>query len=468
MNKRYDIVSFIQRIGKALMVPIAVMPALGLLLRLGEPDLLGRFDFFKRWLSAAGNSAFGINMAILFSIGIGFGLSEDNNGVGGLAGFLGYTVMSNVATSINSTINMGIFGGVIGGIVGGLLYNKYKSIQVPPILGFFAGKRFVPIITSCVCLFLGLIFGLIWPKVQSGLDEFALVMTTMGAFGAGLYGLLNRLFIPFGLHHILNSVFWFQLGKFIKPDGIIVNGDITRFLAGDPTAGVYTAGFYPIMMFGLPAACLAMYTMARKNNKTEVAGMLGSLALTAIITGITEPIEFSFMFLSPILYAIHAILTGLSLGIVNMLGILHSFSFSAGLIDYVLYFGKSTKGFLIIPIGIGMSIIYYFLFVYFIKKFNLRTPGREDNINEKEISNIEKLEDKANIILAALGGKDNIDSLDNCITRLRLKVKDSSLIDEIELKRVGVSGIMKLDSRNVQIIIGTLADSLANQIRKLI
>lgn len=479
-KKGSKVLGFLQRIGKSLMVPIAVMPALGLLLRLGDKDLLN-----IPWISAAGGAAFGDNMAMLFAVGIGFGLSDENNGVGGLAGLLGFLVMKNVATSFDPSINMGAFGGVVAGVVGGLLYNKFKDIKVPQFLGFFGGKRFVPIITSAVCLILGVFFGYTWPTFQAGLDGFANIMVAAGAIGAGIYGILNRLLIPIGLHHVMNTVIWFQLGSFTdQVSGQVATGDITRFLAGDPTAGVYTAGFYPIMMFGLPAACLAMYVCAKKKNKAVVGGMFLSLALTAIITGITEPIEFAFMFLSPILYVIHAILTGVSLAVAYALNVHLAFSFSGGLIDYILYYGKGQNQLIILLMGIVAFVIYYFLFVFFIKKFNLKTPGREDDFddeNEDLITNSETvsklgnnpykcgtLAEKADCVLEALGGKENIEVLDNCITRLRLTLKDSSIIDEVALKKFGASGIMKLDGKNVQVIMGTLADPLASQMKKLL
>ncbi|EGT3617617.1 PTS sugar transporter [Clostridium perfringens] len=479
-KKGSKVLSFLQKIGKSLMVPIAVMPALGLLLRLGDKDLLN-----IPWISAAGSAAFGDNMAMLFAVGIGFGLSEDNNGVGGLAGLLGYLVMTNVAKSFDPSISMGAFGGVVAGVVGGLLYNKFKDIRVPQFLGFFGGKRFVPIITSAVCVALGWFFGHTWPTFQAGLDGFANIMVAAGALGAGIYGFLNRLLIPIGLHHVMNTVIWFQLGSFTNPvTGQVATGDISRFLAGDPTAGVYTAGFYPIMMFGLPAACLAMYVCAKKKNKAVVGGMFLSLALTAIITGITEPIEFAFMFLSPILYVIHAILTGISLAVAYALNVHLAFSFSGGLIDYVLYFGKGHNQLYLLAMGVVAFIIYYFLFVFFIKKFNLKTPGREDDFDEgnedesnttgtvsKSSNNPSKggtLAEKAEVVLAALGGKENIEVLDNCITRLRLTLKDASIIDEDALKKAGASGVMKLDGKNVQVIMGTLADPLASQMKKLL
>lgn len=479
-KKGSKVLGFLQRIGKSLMVPIAVMPALGLLLRLGDKDLLN-----ISWISAAGGAAFGDNMAMLFAVGIGFGLSEENNGVGGLAGLLGYLVMKSVAVSFDQTINMGAFGGVVAGVIGGLLYNKFKDIKVPQFLGFFGGKRFVPIITSAVCVALGWFFGHTWPTFQAGLDGFADIMVAAGALGAGIYGFLNRLLIPIGLHHVMNTVIWFQLGSFTDPvTGQIATGDISRFLAGDPTAGVYTAGFYPIMMFGLPAACLAMYMCAKKKNKAVVGGMFLSLALTAIITGITEPIEFAFMFLSPILYVIHAILTGISLAVAYALNVHLAFSFSGGLIDYILYFGKGQNQLMLLLMGAVAFVIYYFLFVFFIKKFDLKTPGREDDFDDDNFEGVAStgtkvstsgnnpskggtLSEKAEVVLAALGGKENIEVLDNCITRLRLTLKDASIIDEVSLKKAGASGIMKLDGKNVQVIMGTLADPLASQMKKL-
>ena len=466
-----SVLGFLQKIGKSIMVPIAVMPALGLLLRLGDKDLLN-----IPWLSAAGSAAFGVNMAMLFAVGIGFGLAKENNGVGGLAGLLGFLVMTNVAKAFNPTIDMGVFGGILAGIIGGLLYNKFNNIRVPAVLGFFGGKRFVPIITSAVCVLLGIFFGYIWPMVQTGLNEFAVVMTKAGFVGAGIYGFLNRLLIPIGLHHVMNTVVWFQLGNFSTTTGQLVTGDISRFLAGDPTAGVYTAGFYPIVMFGLPAACLAMYTMAKKGKKKQVGGMFLSLALTAFITGITEPIEFTFMFLSPVLYFIHALLTGISMAIAYILNIHLAFSFSSGLMDYLLYFGKGQNPLLLLLMGAVAFIIYYFLFVFFIKKFDLKTPGREDddvfeNANSKEegvASTDNNLTNIASGILEAIGGKENIEVLDNCVTRLRLTLKDTSIIDEAKIKSLGSKGIMKLGSNNVQIIMGTLADPIAAEMKKLV
>nr|WP_297518712.1 N-acetylglucosamine-specific PTS transporter subunit IIBC [uncultured Clostridium sp.] len=471
MKKQLDsILGFLQKIGKSIMVPIAVMPALGLLLRLGDTDLLN-----IPWLKAAGGAAFGTNMAMLFAVGIGFGLSKESNGVGGLAGLLGYLVMTSVAKTFNASINMGVFGGILAGVVGGLLYNKFHNIRVPAVLGFFGGKRFVPIITSAVCVLLGLFFGYVWPMVQNGLNDFAVLMTDAGWMGAGIYGFLNRLLIPIGLHHVLNTVVWFQLGTFTTAGGVAVTGDISRFLAGDPTAGVYTAGFYPIVMFGLPSACLAMYTMAKKSKKKQVGGMFLSLALTAFITGITEPIEFTFMFLSPVLYFFHAILTGVSMAVAYALNIHLAFSFSSGLMDYLLYFGKGKNAILLLIMGAVAFVVYYFLFVFFIKKFDLKTPGREDDdifegagTTEESASKDNSLTAIANGILKAIGGKANIEVLDNCVTRLRLTLKDVSIIDEAKIKSLGSKGIMKLGSNNVQIIMGTLADPIAAEMKDIV
>ena len=276
------------------------------------------------------------------------------------------------AAALTPKINMAILGGIIAGVVAGLLYNKFHKIKLPEWLGFFAGKRFVPIITSIVMLLLGLVFGQIWPTIQSGIDAVAHGIVNLGSIGAGLFGLLNRLLIPIGLHHVMNTYFWFVLGDFTNAAGDIVHGDIARFFAKDPSAGMFMTGFFPIMMFGLPAACFAMIAAAKPEKRKMVTGMLGGLALTSFLTGITEPIEFSFMFLSPVLYGIHAVLTGLSLFITTTLGIHDGFSFSAGAIDYFLNFGIATKPVLLAGIGLIYAAIYFVVFYFLIKKFDLK------------------------------------------------------------------------------------------------
>ena len=455
----------LQKLGKAMMTPVAVLPAAALLLRLGAPDI---FDIV--WMNKAGAAVFD-NLPILFAIGIAIGLAKENNGVAGLAAAVGYFTITNVAVSFNETINMGVLAGVIVGVVAGLLYNKFGDIKLPEFLGFFSGKRFVPIVTAFTCLALGFIAGGVWPAIQGGLDSFGGKMAAAGAVGAFVFGVLNRLLIPFGLHHVMNTIFWFQFGSFTKPDGTVVTGDIHRFFAGDITAGTYTTGFYFIMMFALPAACFAMILAAKKSKRKAVTGMFVSIALTAFLTGITEPIEFTFMFLAPILYVFHAIMTGIALAVANIFGMKLAFGFSAGLLDYVLGFGIATKPLMIIFVGLIFAAIYFVVFYFVIKKFDLKTPGREDEELEESTGSSSKasgsLAEKAAGILENIGGKENIESIDACITRIRLTVKDGEQINQPALKKLGATGIMKLDSKNYQIVVGTSADPLVTQIKKL-
>lgn len=454
---------FLQKFGKALMVPVAVMPAAALLLRLGQPDVLN-----WPWMAAAGSAIFD-NLAIIFAIGVAIGLAEENNGVAGLAAYIGYYVLTKVAVTFNKDINMGVLAGFISGIVAALLYNKYKATKLPDFLGFFGGRRFVPIITSFASLILGVISGIVWPFIQDAINAFGNAVANLGAVGAFFFGLLNRLLIPFGLHHVVNSLFWFQFGQFTDKAGKVVTGDLNRFFAGDPAAGTFMTGFFPIMMFALPAACLAMIATAKKENKKAVTGMLLGIAFTSFLTGITEPIEFSFMFLAPALYAIHAVLTGVAGAVTYLLGMKCGFGFSAGFIDYALNFGISTNPIGLLIVGLIFGVIYYFIFVYFIKKFDLPTPGRLEEEFSASLSGLStaELKVKAAEILEAIGGKANVDSLDACITRIRLTAKDGSKVDEGALKRAGASGVMKMGSNNFQIVVGTVADPLASHIKSL-
>lgn len=458
------VLGVLQKLGKAMMTPVAVMPAAAILNRLGAADVLD-----IAWMAGAGAAIFD-NLPIIFAVGIAIGLAKQNNGVAGLAAVVGYFTLTNVAVSFDSTINMGVLAGIIVGILTGILYNKFNDIRVPEFLGFFGGKRFVPIITSITCVALGVLAGYVWPSIQGGLDTFGNQMAAAGAVGAFIFGLLNRLLLPFGLHHVFNSIFWFQFGSFAKPDGTIVTGDIARFFAGDPAAGTYMTGFYFIMMFALPAACFAMILAAKKSKRKAVTGMFLSIALTAFLTGITEPIEFTFMFLAPILYVFHAIMTGIALAVGPLLGINMGFGFSAGLIDYLLGFGIASKPVLAIGVGLIFAAIYFVVFYAVIKKFNLKTPGREDDDEllggESEVKH-SSLDDKAVGILSAIGGSENIDSMEACITRIRLTVKDGSLLNQPELKKLGATGVMKLDDYNYQIVIGTLADPLVTHMKQI-
>ncbi|EJO5349336.1 PTS transporter subunit EIIC [Clostridium botulinum] len=477
MGMKNKILGKLQRLGKSLMTPIAVLPAAALLLRLGQPDIWSWTSSLPNgipWMSAAGDAIFG-NLSLIFAIGISVGLAKENNGVAAISAVVGHLVLTKVSLQFNDTIEMGVLSGIIIGILSASLYNKYKDIKLPDYLGFFGGKRFVPIITSLYSLILGIISGFVWPPIQNVINNFGNAVAGAGAIGAFFFGLFNRLLIPTGLHHILNTIFWFQFGTFKNPAGKIATGDLKRFFAGDPTAGTYMSGFFLIMMFALPAACFAMISAAKKENKKAVSGMLFGIAFTSFLTGVTEPIEFTFMFIAPVLYAIHAIFTGIAFALTSTLGIKCGFGFSASLIDYGLNFGISTKPLLIIPLGLVFGVIYYFLFLFFIKKFNLPTPGRESNsqvngninVDTPKKSGHSKLEDRAKGILQAIGDSENIDSIDACVTRIRLVVFDSSKIDEGKLKQLGANGIMKLDDKNVQIVVGTVADPLVSQMKKL-
>lgn len=455
--------SGLQKLGKAMMTPVAVLPAAGLLLRFGQPDVLN-----LPWMAAAGDAVFG-NLALIFAVGIAVGFAEENNGVAGLAAAVGYFILTKVALTFDKTINMGVLAGIIIGIITGNLYNKFKSAKLPDFLGFFGGRRFVPIITSFASLVLGVIMGYVWPHIQQIIDNFGNAVAQAGALGAFIFGLFNRLLIPFGLHHVMNTLFWFQFGSFTDKAGKVINGDIYRFLAQDPTAGTYQTGFFPIMMFALPAACLAMVTAAKKENRKAVSGMMISVALTSFLTGITEPIEFSFMFLAPVLYLIHAILTGVSMAITSVLGMRSGFSFSAGLTDYLINFNISSKPIGIVLVGLGFAVVYYFIFLFAIKKFNLQTPGRAEDEEVVALSGLDntQLRHKAAEILEAIGSKSNIESIDACITRIRLTAKDASMIDEQRLKDLGATGVMKMGAKNYQIVVGTVADPLVTHMKAL-
>ncbi|NHM32350.1 N-acetylglucosamine-specific PTS transporter subunit IIBC [Neobacillus terrae] len=455
---------FLQRIGKSLMLPIAVLPAAALLLRLGQPDLLD-----IKFISAAGDAVFS-NLALLFAIGVAIGLSKDGNGAAALAGAIGYFVLTKGAGAINEDINMGVLGGIISGITAGLLYNRYSEAKLPDWLGFFGGRRFVPIITSLTMIVLAAVFGYVWPPIQDVINGVGKWITGAGAVGVGVFGLLNRLLIPLGLHHVLNTLVWFEFGSFTDAAGKVVKGDLSRFFAKDPSAGVFMTGFFPIMMFGLPAAALAMIAAAKKERRKTVTGMLIGIAFTSFLTGITEPIEFLFMFLSPVLYGVHAVLTGLAMSITYLLGIHHGFGFSAGAIDYVLNYGIAQKPLLLLLVGIIYAALYFVIFYFLIKKFDLKTPGREDDVEGEFTENTAakgNYHELAVGYLDALGGKNNIVDIDNCVTRLRLKVKDTSAINENELKRLGARGVIKLNKTDLQVVVGTDVEFVSNELKKL-
>ncbi|WP_169164901.1 PTS transporter subunit EIIC [Cellulomonas taurus] len=390
----------LQRIGRSLMLPIASLPAAALLLRLGQPDMLGADGVAGTWswvqpvadvFAAAGNALIG-NLPILFALGVAIGYARKADGSTGLAALVGYLVFTGVTDALSPTIlgtpaegetqeliNYGVLGGIVIGLTAALLFQKYSRIKLPAYLAFFGGRRFVPIVTAGAAVIIGVVFSLIYPWFNSAFNSVGEWVTGSAVLGGFIFGTLNRLLLPFGLHHLLNSLPWFQFGEYTNAAGVVAHGDIPRFLAGDPTAGTFTTGFFPIMMFALPAAALAIVHTAKKKNRKVIAGVMGSAALVAFVTGVTEPLEFSFVYVAYPLYAIHAVLTGTSLALVNALGIRDGFGFSAGAIDYVLNFRIAEQPLWLILIGLGYALVYYFLFRWAIVKFNMKTPGREDD-----------------------------------------------------------------------------------------
>jgi PTS system N-acetylglucosamine-specific IIC component len=473
-----NIVTNLQPIGRALMLPIAVLPAAALLLRFGQPDLLN-----IPAVAAAGNAIFS-NLGLLFAIGVAVGLARENHGAAGLASVVGYLVttkgaevliavppevtadltgravdLATAAYRAKELAKLSVPAGLINGLLAGWLYNRYSNIRLPSYLAFFAGRRFVPIASGLAGIVLALCFGYGFPMLERGMDAASQAVLASDAFGQFAYGVLNRVLIVTGLHHILNNIAWFLLGDY---NG--VTGDLNRFFAGDPTAGAFMSGFFPVMMFGLPAACLAMYRSAPIERRNAVAGMLFSMALTSFLTGVTEPIEFSFMFLAPVLYAIHAVLTGVAMAFMDAIDVRLGFGFSAGLFDYVLNFKQATKPWLLLPIGLVYFALYYGLFRYFIVKLDLKTPGRE--IEEAAVTGaVTSQDESAASWVRALGGARNIVSVDACTTRLRLIVANQSSVDDGALKKLGALGVVRPSAEALQVVVGPIADQLASDIR---
>lgn len=471
---------FLQRIGKSLVLPIAALPIAGIMLRLGQADVIEALSFLPflenilPYFGAAGGAIFD-NLAMLFALGVAVGLSDDQNGASALAGIVSYLTLTNVTKQywilnlpedVAATLNISFLGGILAGIIGGLCYNKFRKVKLPEFLAFFGGRRAVPIMSGLISVIVAIPLAMIWPSIQGGLSTASAGVAGMGAMGAALFAFFNRLLLPMGLHHVFNSFFWFQLGEFNGK-----TGDLHRFFEGDPTAGHFMAGFFPVMMFGLPAIALAMYFAAKKEKRKAVAGMLLSLALTSFLTGVTEPIEFLFIFLSPVLLVAHALLSAISMFITDTLGVLHGFTFSAGFIDYAINFSLATKPALIILIGLGIGAIYFVVFYTLITKLNLPTPGREedDELNQSSDEPKKTSGDELYVkYVEYLGGADNLVKVDNCATRLRLDVVDSDKVDEKGLKSLGVKGVVKLNKTTVQVIVGTTVEFVADGIKDIV
>lgn len=454
---------FFSKLGQSLMLPIAVLPIAGLLLRLGQADLLN-----LPFVSSAGGVVFD-NLAILFALGVALGFSKDDHGSVVLSAFVGIIIFNKALSILNSSLNMGVFAGIFMGVTTAMLYNKYNNIKLVNYLAFFGGKRFIPIVTGLSAVILAFIFSFVWPIVGTAIAKLGNLIIDSNNIGLFIYGVLNRLLIPLGLHHILNSLFWFQFGDFVNSAGTIVNGDLNRFFAGDPTAGKFMAGFFPVMMFGLPAAALAMIITAKPAKRTIASGILLSAALTAFLTGVTEPLEFSFMFLAFPLYVVHAVLTGISLVVMNIFEVKLGFTFSAGLFDYVISGKLGNNPLRLIPIGLVFFAVYFVIFMFAIKTFNIKTLGREDDETNTTPINTNTKAENSNIGLQyinALGGKQNIQNLNYCTTRLRIDVKDSSKANETALKQLGAVGVIKSNQNHLQVVIGAHVESVANTIKQ--
>lgn len=493
----------LQRVGKALMLPVALLPAAGLLLGIGSmlvnPDFLNlvpamdnaTVNAIATVMMNAGDIVF-TNLALLFAVGVAVGLAG-GDGVAGLAAIIGYLVMNvTMGTVIGitpamvgedpayasilgiPTLGTGVFGGIIVGILAASMYKRFFKIELPSYLGFFAGKRFVPIMTAAMSLLLGLLMVVIWPPIQGGLNAVSHFMLeqnrTLSAF---IFGIIERGLIPFGLHHIFYSPFWFEFGEYVNHAGQIIRGDQKIFMAQlrdgvDFTAGTFMTGKFPFMMFGLPAAALAIYHESKPQHKKYVAGIMGSAALTSFLTGITEPLEFSFLFVAPLLFVVHCIFAGLSFMTMQLLDVKIGMTFSGGLIDFLIFgvIPGRTPWWNVIIVGLILAVIYYFGFRFVIRKFNLKTPGREDEAAQEagaEQKGPVKQDELPHNILAALGGQDNIVHLDACITRLRVEVKEKSDVDKNRLKALGASGVLEVGN-NIQAIFGTRSDTIKTQI----
>src|SRR5271156_1811693 len=450
----------LQQLGRSLMLPIAVLPIAGLLLRLGQPDLLG-------WpaMAAAGEALFS-NLRPLFSVGVGVGLAHENHGAAGLAALVGFVVTMRAVETLlaappGSLAKLSIPVGLSSGIIAGVGYNRFGNITLPSYLSFFGGRRFVPILCGVAGLLLAVLLGYAWPWLERGMDATSRAILGAGSFGLFAYGVLNRLLIVTGLHHILNNFAWFIVGDYHG-----ATGDLKRFFAGDPSAGAFMSGFFPVMMFGLPGACLAMYHTARPERRARVGGLLLSLALTSFLTGVTEPIEFTFMFLAPVLYALHAVATGLAMVIMNLFGVRLGFSFSAGLFDYMLNYSHAQRPLLLLPIGAVYFGLYYTVFRVVILRWNLATPGRD--IEDADAAPIIPMTNatRAKAFVMALGGADNLTEVAACTTRLRLMLIDNKAIDEAALKRLGARGILRSEMQGLQVVLGPIADQVSGEIRE--
>lgn len=485
---------YLQRLGKSLMLPVAVLPVASLMLGLGyyiDPAGWGANSQIAAFLIKTGAAVLD-NIPILFAIGVAVGLSKDRDGAVALASLVGFLIVTTLLSPATLTQITGqteipaafgkisnAFTGILIGVITAEIYNKFANTELPTWLAFFSGRRFVPILTSVVMLLVSGILYFVWPFIFGLLTNLGISIVSLGSIGAGIYGFLNRLLIPVGLHHTLNQIFWFNLigindiGRFWGDPALAYQGLPT--LLNTYKVGMYQAGYFPVMMFGLPGAAFAMYATSKKKNKKIVLSLMLAAALTSFVTGVTEPLEFSFMFLAPALYVVHAVLTAISMTVVAMIGTTAGFGFSAGLIDYVLSLNNpnASNPLLLIPIGLAFFAIYFGVFYVLIKLFDFKTPGRGEEDLEETVVVVEekgnsKYATQAAIILEAVGGKENILTADNCTTRLRLEVKDVSKVDKQKVKKSGAVDTLILGDNAVQVIIGTKVQFVADEFKKII
>ncbi|WP_193064391.1 N-acetylglucosamine-specific PTS transporter subunit IIBC [Oceanobacillus oncorhynchi] len=479
---------YLQNLGKSLMLPVAVLPAAAVLMGIGHwiDSFFEADSRFAAFLISGGDAILS-SLAILFAVGVAIGMTKAKDGAAALSGLVGYLVITKVLESESvasllqidlSQVDMAfdnienVFIGILAGLISAALYNRFNHVSLPDAFAFFSGKRLVPILTAATMLLVSIAVLFVWPVVYGWLVSFGTMISNLGAAGAGLYGFFNRLLIPTGLHHALNNVFWFDVA------GI---NDIGNFWDGNGEPGVtgrYMAGFFPIMMFGLPAAALAMYHTARTKQRKQAASLLMAVGFASFFTGVTEPLEFSFMFLAPVLYFVHAVLTGLSLFIAAAFQWTAGFTFSAGFVDYFLSFRLplANQPYMLILQGLAFAVVYYFLFRFLIVKLDLKTPGRQDDneLAEEPTTNPEsanEAKDKhtlmAETIYTHLGKKENIDSIDNCATRLRLEIQDMDKVNQDGIKKTGVPGVQQVSKNNLQIIVGTQVQAVADALQKL-
>ena len=499
VKKGGKLMKFLQKLGKALMLPVACLPICGILMGIGYAlcpatmqggEVTGIIQQIGYYLVKAGGALID-NMAILFAIGVGVGMSDENDGTGGLAALVSWLMITNLLSTANVSVIRTLsedatlafdkiqnpFIGIIAGIIGALCYNRFKSTKLPDWLSFFSGKRCVAIVAGVVSIIVSVVLLFVWPILFGALVALGEGIVSLGSVGAGLYAFFNRLLIPFGLHHALNNVFWFDT---------IGLGDLSNFWAGMQTGdigttgqeitwslGMYMSGFFPCMMFGIPGAALAMVHTAKSNKKKVAIGLLSSAAIAAFVCGVTEPFEFGFMFLAPVLYLIYALLYAIFTVITVVVGFRAGFSFSAGLTDLVFSASlpAAQNTWMIIPLGIAAFIVFYVVFRFAIVKFDLKTPGREDDDDTdaemKAVLANDNFTDVARIILEGVGGKENVTSIDNCITRLRLEIKDYTKVDEKKIKSAGVAGVIRPGKNSVQVIVGTKVQFVADEFKKL-